>query len=117
MITWKGNEAYLGDKNLGRLAEDGSFVSNRNTNDHYFRLFKGWGFNKELIQDLIRKGVDRFKLIIDEGKRILVTNLSSIIAFGKSYQVEGYEPRWILAESSFDKVYEMKADGELGKFL
>lgn len=119
MITWKDNEAFLGDKNLGRLGEN-YFISNRNTSDHYFRKFKGWGFNKELIADLIRKGTDQFRLDVDNGRRLLVTSPAGIVAFGKNWDntlEDGTkEPQWILNEEHFNKKYEKGAEGELMRY-
>ena len=115
MIIWKGNKAFLGERNLGRIEFD-YFVSDRNTKDHYFRIFKGWGFNKELIEDLKKKKILQFRLLIDNGRKILVTNLTSIRFKGKDYQAEEYEPQWILPELEFDNIYEQKI-GELNKYI
>ena len=115
MITWKGNEAYLGDRNLGKIVEE-YFVSNRDTKDHYFRIFKGWGFNKELIEDLISKKIGQIRLVIDTGRKVLITNPISVKFKGEDYQAEDYEPQWILSEDKFDNIYEQKT-GELEKYL
>ena len=116
MITWKGNGAYLEDKNLGRINSEGYFISNRDIKEHFFRLFKGWGFNKELIEDLINKEIGQVRLIIDNGRKILIANPISVKFKGKDYQADDYEPQWILPEIEFEKIYE-RPEGELMKYL
>ncbi len=118
MITWKDGIAYLGNRELGRMNHDGlAFVIHKDTKLHYFKIFKGWGFNKELIEQLRVNTIEQVRIVIDKGRKLLITNPLTIIYQGKDYfNEEQEEEQIILAEKDFDKKFE-RIDGELNKYL
>ena len=116
MIIWERNQAFYKKEglevHLGELTE-GWFVSRRFTKTHYFYMFKGWGFNKELLDEL---KVPEIRLVIDNGQKVLIAKVSTIKKHGVDYQAPDYEPQLILAEDSFDRVYKT-TKGELGRYV
>jgi len=60
-----------------------------------------------LILDLIDRKITQFRIVIDEGSKILIADPRVISIVGIDYQANGFEPQWILSEDKFDKKFEV----------
>jgi hypothetical protein len=114
----------MDDKYLGRIVEcESFFTSPRKFEEHYFHKFKGYGWNKELIQELVKRNIIQLRIVEDEGKRILITDPRSVMINGKNWTNTldngEKEEQWILSEKQFNKIYEAKHemhDRELSEY-
>jgi len=107
VFRWLNNTAYLGNNYLGKIVGT-HFACVRDSKKHYFRIFQGWGFNKQLIESLIKKDIMEIRVIVDDGRRLLITTPQDVSMMGKNYQAQGYEPQFVLPEANFDKKFEME---------
>lgn len=102
----RGGQIHLDGRKIGyktKLANgELTFVSPRKRSTHYFRIFKGWGISKEVLQYLKDEGFTRIHLRTSKIETLMST-LDAWFRHGIPYQREPYEPQVILPEIYFQK--------------
>lgn len=94
-------------RTLGFFIVDGRriiFIAPRKSS-HFFRLYGGWGINKAFLQNILDY-VAEIRVVVDKGKKILVTTPQNWLLKGITYHKEGFEEQIILRERDFHKIYE-----------
>jgi len=76
--------------------EGGVFYSSRNTTDHYFRKFAGYGISKSVINALESHEIHSIVLIIDHSRN-LITDLDTLVLKGEIWK-DGEDTQVILPE-------------------
>jgi len=98
-VRWKGRLLGFYIK-----ADEGLiFVSPRKLS-HKFRMYNGWGINREFLNQLVETGVRQIRIVVDNGKKILITTPQRWKEKGIPHQSKGFEPQIVLREKDFDKV-------------
>lgn len=80
-----------------------AYVSPRKREDHYFRKYQGYGLNAELLEYL-RKHKYVYVVLIEDGKRYLLSKVSDWLANGFQYYKPGYEEQLVLKEENMKEV-------------
>lgn len=85
------------------------FVTHRK-HFHWFRKYLGWGFNKFLVDELIKNNV---KLVVlkykskEKKERVYITTPEEIKEHGIEYQApEWFEPQYVLPKKYFEEIKE-----------
>lgn len=74
--------------------------------EHLFRMYTSWGINAEILKELASTlAVVGMRIIVDGGKRVLITTPSKWLRLGIPYQARGEEPQMQLRETDFDQVF------------
>lgn len=103
LLHLNGNAVMLGARKAGFLSRDAEdaekiwYISPRNRERHYFKIFKGWGVAVEILEFLEKHDVYGIKLVVD-GKEILMVSLEMIRLHGDNVQYGGFERQMVLAE-------------------
>ena len=71
---------------------------------HKFKIYNGWGINKEFLKQLVETGISQIRIVVDNGKRILIVSPKKWQEKGIPHQSKGFEPQLVLREKDFDKV-------------
>jgi hypothetical protein len=108
-IDKTGKERLIGYK---RKELDGFVLICPRKAEHFFRNYSGWGLNREAVEVCLFEGFVRIKVVVDDGKKVLVTSPENWKERGHAVQFHGFEPQLILSEVDFDKVVEGDYVGE-----
>lgn len=98
-----GNAIMLGERRVGFLSRDYDdpdkvwYVSPRESEKHYFVIWKGWGIALEIVEFLEAHDVHGVKLVID-AKRVITSSLPNLRQHGHVEQYQNFERQVIMAE-------------------
>lgn len=102
-FTIHGGQIKVGDRKAGyiKCLKNGelAFITPRKRNQHYFRNYRGYGINSDLIQYLREHKVNSI-LIIEDSKRLLLSETEDWMFSGFEYNHRHYEPQLILSEDN-----------------
>jgi len=81
---------------IGRIIRIGvpRFVTERRE-EHFFRKYQGFGFNQELVESLLKKGISKI-IVKYEDRETYLTSPREVKEEGNLYQAEGYEFQYIM---------------------
>ena len=102
----KGNEFFWRERNIGRLSEDKKRFITHRFPGHFFIKHQGWGFNKELIDLLIKLKVEKIILIYkrkDGGETLYQTTPNKVRERGTLIKEKDFEEQYILNINEFEK--------------
>lgn len=101
MFIGKGKVIKIGNKKMGVVCRDKVFRTFRKEK-HKFRIYNGWGFNKELFKELRDIGIKFIEIHTE--KRILKTQLGTILQKGINYKNPKKEKdyQFIVPETYFE---------------
>lgn len=113
-IMWRGKSCFLGKLHLGwiqTVENDRVFVTPRKRKQHFFRIFHGWGINKDLILELQTFGIPEVWIQVTEEsgqKRCLRTELKNYTqhAINHINESEPYDEQLILDERYFTETQQ-----------
>lgn len=104
----RGNQIFVDGRKVGWITKLGNktrvFVSPRKRQQHYFRIFEGWGLSRDLFTYLL-KVVEVQEIHLKIGKALTLT--SQMLVWEQHsipYHKEPYEPQIILPEKYFKSV-------------
>jgi len=86
VVFYKGRKTgYIIDKRDFKY-----YVTRRKFNEHYFRIYDGYGISATILSILKKNGVDKIVIIEenDEGERLLISKLEDWFEKGFSYTFE-----------------------------
>jgi len=83
MLLGSGKLIRVRKKKWGVIGKDKVFRSYRKE-AHKFRVYDGWGINKELLKELLDVGVKFWEIHTE--KRVLKIKLDAVIRYGISYK-------------------------------
>lgn len=101
----KGNSFFWNDRYLGHISKDGKRFITKRSQEHFFIKYKGFGFNKKLVEILEKEGVE--KVIIyytrkDGGETLYITTPKTIKEKGILIKEEGFEEQYVLPVEFFE---------------
>lgn len=101
-----GNQVRLDGRRIGWVSrlQNGKkvFISPRKRGPHYFRIYRGFGIAKDVLDFLQRNLFDEIHLRF--GKReTLVSSLENWFAHAIPYHKKGFEPQLILPKKYMEK--------------
>ena len=105
-LCQKGNNFYWGIRWIGRLSEDKKRFITHRFPGHFFIKHQGWGFNKELIDLLIKLKVEKIILIYkrkDGGETLYQTSPNKVRERGTLIKEKDFEEQYILNINEFEK--------------
>ena len=105
-IKQKRNEFFWRERNIGRLSEDKKRFITHRFPGHFFIKHQGWGFNKELIDLLIKLKVEKIILIYkrkDGGETLYQTTPNKVRERGTLIKEKDFEEQYILNINEFEK--------------
>lgn len=116
MMVWEGQQLKW-KKRDGKVLKIGYFhmgkggielILPRKKAAHRLRMYGGsYGINKEILDELVSTlAVTKIKVVVDDGKEVLITTPYSWKNRGIVHQTKGYEQQVHLREKDFDKWYK-----------
>jgi len=98
--------AKMGKKQLGIFTKDNYFIVHRNYKKHYFRLYKGYAMNAELLDNLIAKGIKEIRMFVkypDKREKVFICPPHYWKRKGIPY-MHKTEKQYVLRETDFARV-------------
>lgn len=97
----RGEYYYFNGKVIGyEKNRDGKtvYVSPRNRQRHYFRMYQGWGVGESLLRHLAKRGVASICVRL-EGEAPLFADVKDFAAYGIRVEHSGFETQIVLPET------------------